>query len=51
MGISRIGGHAAARRPVEKTGLNQIGLVKLLDGVALLADGDGQGVESDRVRR
>ena len=41
------GGEAAAGGAVEKSELHEIGLVNLLNGVGLLIDGSGDGVDAD----
>ena len=38
---------ATARRALEEAALEQVGLVDVLDGVLLLADGDGERREAD----
>ncbi len=42
------GGHAAARRPVEKADLNQEGFVDLFDRVFLFAHRGGERADADR---
>jgi len=46
--VGQAGGHPAPGSPVEKALLDEKGFVKLLDGVAFLADAGGQGVQADR---
>ena len=49
--VGAAGGDAAARRAVEEADLQQVGLVDVLDGVRLLADGRGQRAHAHRARR
>src|SRR6185437_5232837 len=48
MAISGAGEDAAARRPLHKTLLHQIGLDNLLDGVPRLAQSRGNGLDAHR---
>src|SRR3984885_5802463 len=48
MRIRAVGGDAAARRPRQKTLLQQVGFVNFLDRVGLFADRRGQALDADR---
>src|SRR6185369_5206409 len=42
------GGYPAAGGPIEKSILNQEGFIDILDGIAFLTDGCGDGIQADR---
>jgi hypothetical protein len=45
--IGAVGGYAATGRAIEHADLHEIGLVHFLDGIFFLAEGSGQGAQTD----
>lgn len=45
--VGAVGGYAATGRAIEHADLHEVGLVDFLDGVFFLAEGSGQGAQTD----